>query len=92
MPQPGEQALRWPCQPAGAGSSGPAKAGSGDAEWAGAWGGRVVPGTAALELTTRGWFSCIMLHRATGEGEFAPRHRHLLHLFDAELGRLWGRC
>jgi DNA-binding NarL/FixJ family response regulator len=40
-----------------------------------------------LELTAGGWFSCIIPHRATGEREFAPRHRRLLHLFHEELGR-----
>jgi DNA-binding CsgD family transcriptional regulator len=42
-----------------------------------------------LEVTAGG-FSCIILHRATGEREFAPRYRRQLHLFHEELGRLIG--
>jgi DNA-binding CsgD family transcriptional regulator len=43
-----------------------------------------------LELAADGRFSCIILHRATGMPDFAPRHAQLLHLFHEELGRLMG--
>jgi DNA-binding NarL/FixJ family response regulator len=44
----------------------------------------------ALELTADGCFSSILLHRATGESNFAPRQEQLLRLFHEELGRLIG--
>jgi len=44
----------------------------------------------ALERTADGCFSCILLHRATGESDFAPRQQQLLYLFHDELGRLIG--
>jgi DNA-binding CsgD family transcriptional regulator len=43
-----------------------------------------------FELPAGGWFNCILLHRATGDSDFAPRHRHLLRVFHEELGRLIG--
>jgi DNA-binding CsgD family transcriptional regulator len=46
--------------------------------------------TSVLETRADGWFYCILLHRATGERDFAPRHGHLLRLFHEELGRLIG--
>src|SRR6266849_1689365 len=44
----------------------------------------------ALELASDGRYSSIVLSRATGERDFAPRHRHLLRRFHEELGRLIG--
>jgi DNA-binding CsgD family transcriptional regulator len=44
----------------------------------------------ALVLAADGLFSSIVLSRATGEPDFAPRHRRLLRLFHEELGRLIG--
>jgi DNA-binding CsgD family transcriptional regulator len=44
----------------------------------------------ALELAADGRYSSIVLSRATGERDFAPRHRHQLRLFHEELGRLIG--
>jgi DNA-binding NarL/FixJ family response regulator len=46
--------------------------------------------TSVLEQRAAGWFHCILLHRAAGERDFAPRHRHLLRIFHEELGRLIG--
>ncbi len=43
-----------------------------------------------LELTAAGWFGSILLHRATGERDFAPRQQRQLYLFHEELGRLIG--
>jgi DNA-binding CsgD family transcriptional regulator len=43
-----------------------------------------------LELTADGRFSCLNLHRSTGEPDFASRWRRLVHLFHAELGQLIG--
>jgi DNA-binding CsgD family transcriptional regulator len=43
-----------------------------------------------LELAADGRYSSIVLSRATGERDFAPRHRHQLRLFHEELGRLIG--
>jgi DNA-binding CsgD family transcriptional regulator len=44
----------------------------------------------ALELAADGRFSSIVLSRATGEPDFAPRQRELLRLFHDELGQLIG--
>jgi len=43
-----------------------------------------------LELTADGRFSNIVLSRTTGEPDFGPRQRELLHLFHEELGQLIG--
>jgi DNA-binding CsgD family transcriptional regulator len=43
-----------------------------------------------LELSADGRFSSIVLNRATGEPDFAPRQRRLLGLFHEEVGRLIG--
>jgi DNA-binding NarL/FixJ family response regulator len=43
-----------------------------------------------LVLATDGLFSSIVLSRATGDRDFAPRHRQLLQVFHEELGRVMG--
>ncbi len=44
----------------------------------------------SLESVDKRWFSCIILHRTVGEPDFSERQQRLVHLFNAELGRLIG--